>query len=134
VGATAWQAGLQPAIAVVAGIAALAIASMLAMLHGARLLLAGIAAASAMAVALAGLHRVFAFFVPAAPASAAPGLLVAALAIFVALYVLQALLRAAPQGPLARRVHPWCFGGFFLDEHFTRITFRIWPLRQGETA
>lgn len=134
VGTAAWQVGLQPALTVAACIAALAIASLLATLWGARLLAAGIAAVSGMAVALAVLHHVFASFVPAAPSSAGPGLLVAALSIFVALYILQALLRAAPQGPLARRVHPWCFGGFFLDEHFTRITFRIWPLRQGETA
>ena len=134
VGAAAWQAGLQPALTVAACIAALAIASMLATLRGARLLAAGIAAASAMALALGVLHSVFALVVPAAPSSAGTGMLVAALSIFVALYILQALLRAAPQGPLARRVHPWCFGGFFLDEHFTRITFRIWPLRQGEAA
>lgn len=134
VGAAAWQAGLQPAITVAACIAALAIASMLATLRGARLLAAGVAAASGMAVALAVLHSVFALIVPAARSSAGPVMLVAALSIFVALYILQALLRAAPQGPLARRVHPWCFGGFFLDEHFTRITFRIWPLRQGEAA
>jgi NAD(P)H-quinone oxidoreductase subunit 5 len=134
VGAAAWQAGLQPATTVAACIAALAIASMLATLRGAGLIASGIAAASAMAVALVVLHDVFALFVPAAPSSAGPGMLVAALSIFVALYLLQALLRAAPQGPLARRVHPWCFGGFFLDEHFTRITFRIWPLRQGEAA
>lgn len=46
---------------------------------------------------------------------------------FFALYVLQALISARPQGRLARALYPSCFAGFYLDEIFTRLTFRLWP-------
>ncbi len=32
-------------------------------------------------------------------------------------------------GRFARAAYPWLFAGFFLDERFTRWTFRIWPPR-----
>ena len=47
---------------------------------------------------------------------------------FVAIYCLQAWLRCAPQSPLSRRMFPVFYGGLFLDEAFTRATFRIWPM------
>ena len=47
---------------------------------------------------------------------------------FVAIYCLQAWLRLAPQSPLSRRLFPAFYGGLFLDEAFTRVTFRIWPI------
>ncbi|MFO0691992.1 MAG: NADH-quinone oxidoreductase subunit L [Polyangiales bacterium] len=46
---------------------------------------------------------------------------------FTALFVLDSLLRAAPRGRLARTLHPYLFAGLFLDELFTRWTFRLWP-------
>lgn len=52
-----------------------------------------------------------------------------ALGLFLALYLLQAWIVARPQGALARRLYPAAFAGFFLDEHFTRLTFRLWPVR-----
>lgn len=51
-----------------------------------------------------------------------------ALLLFVSLYLLQAWIIAQPNGVLARRLYPLAFAGFFLDEHFTRLTFRLWPL------
>ena len=47
---------------------------------------------------------------------------------FVAIYGLQAWLRCAPHSPLSRRMFPVFYGGLFLDEAFTRATFRIWPM------
>ena len=47
---------------------------------------------------------------------------------FTCLFVLQAALQARPQGRLARALYPRLFAGFYLDELFTRLTFRIWPL------
>nr|WP_298140516.1 NADH-quinone oxidoreductase subunit L [uncultured Pseudomonas sp.] len=63
-----------------------------------------------------------------APAAPLP-LTLLALALFVGLYLLQASILARPQGALARRLYPLAFAGFYLDEHFTRLTFRLWPVR-----
>ncbi len=57
-----------------------------------------------------------------------------ALLLFVGLYALQALIIAQPQGVLARRLYPLAFAGFYLDEHFTRLTFRLWPLPRPQHA
>ena len=49
------------------------------------------------------------------------------IACFAALYLVQVWLIAVPQGAFAARVYPWAYGGFYLDERFTRFTFRVWP-------
>jgi NAD(P)H-quinone oxidoreductase subunit 5 len=46
---------------------------------------------------------------------------------FAALFMLQAVVTARPQGALATRLYPWFYGGLFLDEHFSRALFRLWP-------
>jgi NAD(P)H-quinone oxidoreductase subunit 5 len=46
---------------------------------------------------------------------------------FGALYVVQAAITTNPGGPLARSLYPACFAGFYLDELWTRYTFRLWP-------
>lgn len=132
--AWAWKAGLPPGAAAAAGIAALALASWLAVPRDARALSSALAAGAGLALVLVAWHQIFAAFVPTPAVPAGAGLGVAAFTIFLLLFAVQALLRAAPQGRLARRLHPWCFGGFFLDEHFTRFTFRVWPMRQGGSA
>ncbi len=48
---------------------------------------------------------------------------------FVLLFVLQSLIRTQPQGCLAQKLYPWFFAGLHLDEWFTRLTLRVWPLR-----
>jgi NAD(P)H-quinone oxidoreductase subunit 5 len=35
---------------------------------------------------------------------------------------------------LSRQVYEWVYAGFYLDEYFTRLTFRIWPVRDAHTA
>lgn len=55
-----------------------------------------------------------------------------AILMFLLLYLIQALILARPQGALARRLYPLAFAGFFLDEHFTRLTFRLWPVRSQQ--
>ena len=59
---------------------------------------------------------------------------VLAVLLFVSLYALQALIIAQPEGALARRLYPLAFAGFYLDEHFTRLTFRLWPLARPQHA
>lgn len=63
---------------------------------------------------------------PAHPASSLPW--VVALG-FAALFALQQVVAARPAGALAARLHPWFYAGFYLDEIFTRLTFRVWPVR-----
>ena len=48
---------------------------------------------------------------------------------FGALYVVQAAVATRPNGSLARALYPACFAGFYLDEIWTRLTFRLWPPR-----
>ena len=46
---------------------------------------------------------------------------------FVLLLSLQVVLQARPRGALARVLAPRLFAGLYLDEIFTRLTFRLWP-------
>lgn len=46
---------------------------------------------------------------------------------FAVLYLLQTWLLAYPQGAVSSTLYPWAYAGFYLDERFTRLTFRIWP-------
>ena len=46
---------------------------------------------------------------------------------FGALYALQLALRFNPGGALSWKLYPAAFGGFYLDEAFTRMTFKLWP-------
>lgn len=49
-----------------------------------------------------------------------------------ALYGVQSWIEAYPRGALSARLHPWAYAGFHLDEYFTRLTFRLWPVRIRE--
>lgn len=51
------------------------------------------------------------------------------IACFTTLYVLQVWLMANPQGAVSQKLYPWAYAGFYLDEYFTRLTFRVWPAR-----
>lgn len=79
-------------------------------------------------------HQAAAWILGASPAHAVhpPYLTLLALLLFAALYMLQAWILARPQGALARRLYPLAFAGFYLDEHFTRLTFRLWPVRKPQ--
>ena len=86
------------------------------------------------AVAVAALyvvwHGVAARILPT-PANSAPDLLrlIWAAGAFALLFVLQTVISVYPNGALAHRLYPWAFGGFHLDELFTRATFLLWPPR-----
>ena len=88
--------------------------------------------AAAMALAWVLLHQVASHWLPAREAGGGwlPWLLAGVVfAAFAALYLLQSMLRANPDGPLSRRLHPWFYAGLFLDDRLTRIAFAAWPLR-----
>ena len=73
-------------------------------------------------------HALFAGLAPPASAVAKP-LVVWVLVCFVGLYATQVWLRRHPRGQIARALYPWAYCGFYLDETFTRLTFKLWPLR-----
>lgn len=73
-------------------------------------------------------HELFAGLAPAS-SQAMTALLAWTVLSFLALYGLQIWLRQYPQGRMAQRLYPWAYNGFYLDESFTRFTFRIWPAR-----
>ena len=76
-------------------------------------------------------HAVFTTIAPdvhGTPAMDLVKLAIVALA-FSALYAVQATIATRPGGRLSRALYPACFAGFYLDERWTRLTFRIWPPR-----
>lgn len=73
-------------------------------------------------------HLLFAGLAPAA-ANATTGAVLWVLISFAVLYGTQVWLRCFPEGRFARSFYPWAYCGFYLDETFTRLTFRIWPVK-----
>ena len=53
---------------------------------------------------------------------------------FQILFVVQMTLEHRPDGALAHALQPRLFAGLYLDEVFTRLTFRLWPLRREPGA
>lgn len=49
--------------------------------------------------------------------------------VLVALYVAQSIVALRPTGSLAVGLYDWAYSGLYLDERFTRLTFRLWPAR-----
>lgn len=73
-------------------------------------------------------HTLFAGLAPDTAAAPA-GLVAWVLVSFAGLYAAQIWLRYHPRGRLARKLFPWAYAGFYLDEAFTRTTFKLWPVR-----
>lgn len=73
-------------------------------------------------------HLGFSKLIPALPMASVP-LMVWVGVCFAILYLLQIWLLAYPNGTLATRLYPWAYAGFYLDERFTRLIFRVWPAR-----
>lgn len=98
--------------------------------------LAGLAGAGALALVYFGLHVALSRWLglAAVGGNPAPALVVWVGVSFAALFVVQGAVRAWPQGRLARGLYPWLFAGLYLDELFTRLTFRLWPARLPATS
>jgi NAD(P)H-quinone oxidoreductase subunit 5 len=127
-----------PALWALGGILSLALAPLVAgsVLRGAGLWsLAGLGGAFAVALAYFGLHALFGRVLGAEAAGNAPGPVLVAwvLGCFGLLFIVQGAVRAQPQGALARGLYPWLFAGLYLDELFTRLTFRLWPAQVPAT-
>ena len=94
-----------------------------------RLRWAGVLAALSVALAYFGLHAVFGRWLGIQTAHPPAALTAWVLVWFCILFAVQWIVRAAPEGRLAHRLYPWFYAGFYLDELFTRLTFRVWPAR-----
>lgn len=81
-----------------------------------------------------GAERLFHSLLPDAPALVPTWqdrlALAFALTAFLALYAIQTVVRALPQGRFASTAYSWFYAGLYLDEVFTRATFSLWPARQ----
>jgi len=45
----------------------------------------------------------------------------------VLLFVVQSVLQIYPNGRLSNWLHPHLLSGLYIDDWFTRVTFRLWP-------
>ena len=127
-----------PALWALGGILSLALAPLLygpVLRAGGWWSLAGLVGAFAVALTYFGLHAVFSRWLGTDSVGTAPswGLIVWVLGCFSVLFIIQGAVRAQPNGSLARGLYPWLFAGLYLDELFTRLTFRLWPARVPAT-
>ncbi len=123
-----------PALWALGGILSLALAPLVtgSVLRGGGLWsLGGLSGAFAVALAYFGLHSLFGRGLGPEGVGAVPGpaLVAWVLGCFGLLFIVQGNVRAKPNGRVARRLYPWMFAGLYLDELFTRLTFRLWPAR-----
>jgi NAD(P)H-quinone oxidoreductase subunit 5 len=111
-------------------IVALGLASMLWVERGnaREQLVVGMARVIALAQLYLLWHLLFAGLAPA-PAHASTLAAGWVLLCFGILYGAQVWLRCFPGGRFARVFYPWAYCGFYLDETFTRLTFKIWPVK-----
>jgi len=58
------------------------------------------------------------------PSSAKWSIVVAGLGV---LFFAQTILQTSPNGWFANRVQPHLVSGLYIDDWFTRVTFRLWP-------
>ena len=126
-----------PALWALGGILSLALAPLVARpLQGSGWWrLAGPVVGLVVALAYLGLHAVFNRWLGPETVGATPSMALVAwvLCCFGLLFVVQGAVRARPHGAVARGLYPWLFAGLYLDELFTRLTFRVWPARAPAT-
>ena len=97
-------------------------------------LLRGLPGVALLAQVYIAWHLAFGALVALPAAAASTPLTFWVAACFLSLYVVQAWLLAFPHGGLSRTLYPWAYYGFYLDARFTRLTFRVWPVRLPASA
>jgi NAD(P)H-quinone oxidoreductase subunit 5 len=97
-------------------------------------MLRGLLAVLLLAQLYVGWHLVFAALLALPDSQVAPFLMAWVATCFALLYGVQAWLLAFPGGRLSVALYPWAYAGFYLDERFTRLTFRIWPVQLPHRA
>lgn len=126
-----------PALVVGLGIATAALASPAAWLAGAVLGLAlvplaaagRVPAAAAVAVGWFAGHALATAWMGQAAAFAVPVALTVAVALALALlFALQATVALQPGSAFVRGLHPWAFGGFYVDDRVSHALLQRWPV------
>lgn len=97
-------------------------------------MLRGLLAVLLLAQLYVGWHLAFATLLSLPGTQVAPALVAWVAVCFAMLYGVQAWLLAFPGGRLSVALYPWTYAGFYLDERFTRLTFRIWPVQLPQRA
>lgn len=136
------SAAAVPTLIVGAGVASGAFATPAAALAGAVLGLAlvplaasgRLAAAVAVALGWFAAHAVASQL--ASPAAfAVPAALVAVVAAaLLAMFAAQAAVALRPSWPAVRRLYPWAYGGFYVDERVSRVLLVRWPVPDAPVA
>lgn len=90
--------------------------------------LQGVLAMAAAAQLYLGAHWLLARWVALPTPHPSPPLAALTLAMFLAFYVAQFVLFRRPPPVRTGRWYDWTYAGFYLDERFTRLTFRLWPV------
>ncbi len=140
VGGLAWLVdggpGGAPANLALAGVVAIALTPLAAraLADGPAGRLRWLGGAIGIAAAYFVWHAVFERLVaaPSGPSALLPLRIAIVIVAFGALFALQTAMEARPHGGLARRLYGPLFAGLYLDELFTRLTFRVWPARRVE--
>ena len=130
-----WSLGVtptgEPALLALGLVLALALTPILVRsARGPRLAARAFAASGATALLYFGWHELFSRALPLVEHAVTPSMVVRLGLVggaFLTLFVLQASLQARPSSRLARAIRPALVAGLYLDELFTRATFRLWP-------
>ena len=110
---------------------ALSFAPMLgrAIAAGGRTFLLALVLALGASAAYFGWHILFELFAPWIDAGAEASDLKWSIVVdgLVFLFVAQSILQSSPNGWFANWLHPHLLSGLYIDDWFTRVTFRLWP-------
>ncbi len=130
------EPGDAPASLVLAGVVAVALTPLVAraLTDGSGRRLHWLGAALALSAAYFGWHTAFGHLVeaPSGPSALLPLRIAIVVLAFGLLFTLHVALEVRPQGRIARALYGPLFAGLYLDDLFTRLTFRVWPARRIE--
>jgi NAD(P)H-quinone oxidoreductase subunit 5 len=138
----ALAAVLVPAVIVAAGVAGGALGTPAAGLAAAVLGLAlvplaasgRLVAAGAVALGWFAGHAVAAGLVAPPPFGVPPALVAAVGSALLLLFATQAAVALRPAGTAVRRLYPWAYGGFYVDERVSRALLARWPVPEAPAS
>lgn len=136
---SAWMPGehqLPAAMALIAGLALLPLLDGNGSSSNGRDRVLGLVVALAVVNLYFGLHSLLSSLnaVPVAAAGAPLALQAWVALCFSTLFLMQVLMSTHRDSALVHRLYPWAYCGLYLDEHFTRLTFKMWPAKRPEPA
>jgi NAD(P)H-quinone oxidoreductase subunit 5 len=90
-----------------------------------------LAQAAAVALGWFAGHAVASWLVVPATFAVPLALVVLVTAALLAMFALQAAVALRPGWPVVRRLYPWAYGGFYLDERVSRTLLARWPVPEA---